>query len=102
MDANDHHGRTPLSIISQHGCVEIARLFLDKGANVEAQCKNRRTPLSYAIAAWKMDMVSLLMQHGANKYSVDKDGNSPIKLAAQIPDGAQLLSEGQYLWWYQL
>lgn len=52
--------------VAQYGCVELAKLFLDLGANVNGRDGSlRNTPLEQAAAYGHVDVVELLLDRGA-------------------------------------
>lgn len=58
----------------------IAKLLLEKGANVNAKNKNRVTPLHFAAYEGHEDIVQLLIEKGADVNAKNKDK----KTAAQV------------------
>eukprot|EP00126_Sphaerothecum_destruens_P009387 Sdes_comp20496_c0_seq1m14941 len=49
LEIVDSEGRTPLAIAALHGEMDIIALLCTKGANVNAQCKKKKTILMYAM-----------------------------------------------------
>lgn len=69
---------TPLHVAAQGGCLEIAKILLDKGATVNAGSLLRDTPLRLAVAKGHVSVVRLLL---ANKADVSaKDLEVAIRL----------------------
>jgi ankyrin repeat protein len=58
-------GYTPLHVAARRGHLDIARLLIDKGANVNALTDSQWTPLRLAIAEGHSDVVNLLRKHNA-------------------------------------
>ncbi|CAK7207629.1 hypothetical protein SEUCBS139899_010440 [Sporothrix eucalyptigena] len=83
----DSNGRTPLARAAEEGYEAVARLLLEKGANVESKDSNGRTPL--ARAAWQGHeaVVRLLLERGANVETMDSNGRTPLSRAA--PQGRE-------------
>lgn len=67
---------TPLNIAAQDNLLEMARLLLAKGANIEGigSCP----PLLSAIISGHLDMVKLLVQHGANTNFIFSNYEKPM------------------------
>lgn len=59
-------GWTPLGYAASEGHQDIARLLLDRGADVNAASDNGTTPLMMAARAGKVEMVKLLLARGAD------------------------------------
>ncbi|GKT90558.1 NACHT and ankyrin domain protein [Colletotrichum tofieldiae] len=57
---------TPLTWAAQNGREDIARLLLQKGANVNEEDYGKGTPITRAMVAGHKDMVSVLLDEGAN------------------------------------
>ncbi len=57
---------TPLIIACQHGYLDIARLLLDSGANIDLKCNEGCTPLFNACANNHTNIVRLLVERGAD------------------------------------
>ncbi|EQC45191.1 ankyrin repeat protein [Bacteriovorax sp. BSW11_IV] len=76
---------TPLRLTIEYNKVEIAKILLTAGANVENNGKYE-SPLKYAIKYRNLEIIQLLFDHGAN---VNNSGNGffPLHLAifSQIP-----------------
>ncbi|KAL3470111.1 hypothetical protein BJX99DRAFT_267683 [Aspergillus californicus] len=74
-DVKDKHGRTPLAWAVEHDSLDVVRVLLEKGADVQTVDVNRSTPLKWAAA--------ILVQHGGDLYLRDKDGRCPLSWAAE-------------------
>ena len=72
--------QTPLCMAAQKGCVEIVRLLLEAGADIEG-ISEQRTPLTSAVAARKADIVQKLIDYGANVDKVDDELYTPLTRA---------------------
>ena len=68
LDAYDASDRTPLHYAADGDHLNIAKLLLKAGADVNAikESNSGDTPLAFAVAASSFDMVKLLIDHGAN------------------------------------
>ena len=56
---------TPLHQASSHGSLEVARLLLSYGANVDEKDENSKTPLQVVASRRHEEMAKLLIEHGA-------------------------------------
>jgi ankyrin repeat protein len=72
-------GSTPLHLVSygksnseEHG-IGIARLLLERGAEVNARLENMTTPLHLAAFKGRLEIAQLLLDHGANAKAEDED-----------------------------
>ena len=60
-------GLTPLFLASQNGCLDIASLLIEKGADKNKAINEGATPLAIARGNGHLDVVSLLIDKGAAK-----------------------------------
>ncbi len=67
---------TPLHIASIYGHIEILRLLIERGANINALDKSKISSLSYACYHKRLDVVKLLLKNNANVNIVDNYGNT--------------------------
>ena len=88
VDAMDHHGLTPLHWAAGYGCAECVQLLLRRGANVNAQRNDGRTPLHNA----SLEAIDQLIAAGADLHARDKDGCLPLH-TSMLSD-PRLLVEG--------
>jgi len=67
LSATDTKGRprTPLHWAAYYGSAEIARLLLDRGADVNGDKRHMLTPIELAAARGHKDVAELLIAHGA-------------------------------------
>lgn len=92
----DDEGKTPLMEVSIDGNAELAKRFLEKGADVNASEKIAFTPLMLAANFGHLDVVKILVGHGAGLNAVDKTfKRTPLILAAMrgYSDVAKFLLE---------
>src|SRR4030042_6269818 len=75
---------TPLMMAAYDGYTEIAKLLIEKGAEVNAKGGGDMdmTPLIYAASQDRLDMVKLLIENGANVNVKTKYGWTPLFFAA--------------------
>ncbi|MDH5691839.1 MAG: ankyrin repeat domain-containing protein [Gammaproteobacteria bacterium] len=70
-----------LLIVSGLGHVEIIKLLLDYGVDVNANGKNKRTPVMAAINFDHVGSVETLLKKGARTDAMDSDGITVMELA---------------------
>ncbi|KAI1371257.1 hypothetical protein F4677DRAFT_464362 [Hypoxylon crocopeplum] len=85
-NGNGTIGLTPLAIAARNGHADVAKLLLDKGAEVDARSSQLRTPLWIVTARGqggnRAEIVDILLKHGANaKYSdaALHNGSTPLE-----------------------
>lgn len=99
INQGDDEGRTALSLAAYRSFGDIVDLLLKNGADKEARDKRGRTALMNAIAAVfssppgsaarasaekeRSSIVRMLLERGANVNVVDKEGWTPLTLAAE-------------------
>ena len=80
----DYLGRTPLwqaiSLDNDFDSVEIVRLLIAYGANLNQQCFGI-TPLSLAVKVENSEIVKLLIENGATINAFDDSGNTALETA---------------------
>jgi hypothetical protein len=79
---DDEYGRTPLHFAAMIGHVEIARLLLQNGAEVNARSKYGTTPLHSAAFQGHVDILHLLVENGADLEAQSNDGERALHCAA--------------------
>ncbi|NKB64148.1 MAG: hypothetical protein GKR95_19220 [Gammaproteobacteria bacterium] len=97
INAKDRYGSTPLHIASLNGKEEIARILIQKGAEVNNENSNRNTPLMLASYGGNNAIVRLLIDNGARVDARNQDGNSSLLFAAwqgHLDVVATLISNG--------
>ena len=63
--SDNDHSSTPLHRASSRRWLNVTRLLLSHGANVDEKAKERRTPFQVASSNGHLDMIKLLSDHGA-------------------------------------
>lgn len=66
--------------------LEIVRLFLDAGADINRQDEKGNTPLMYAAIHGDHKMIALLMERGADERIQNKNGNNALHLCKYNKD----------------
>ena len=85
VDVNTKHkwGRNPLHLASRWNRVEIAKILIEAGANLEAKEDNGDTPLHWASDSGSIGTVELLIEKGANvDAKSDSWGFTPLHYAS--------------------
>eukprot|EP00919_Chromeraceae_sp_WS-2016_P076936 GHVR01182052.1.p1 GENE.GHVR01182052.1~~GHVR01182052.1.p1 ORF type:complete len:116 (+),score=15.91 GHVR01182052.1:30-377(+) len=78
-------GKTPLTCaLEEFGHTDIARLLIDKGADVNSRENDGYTPLIWASNRGHTDIARLLIDKGADVNSKDKDGTTPLISASEF------------------
>ena len=85
VDSLNGKGFTPLHRASKsgrRGCLDIVRLLLDHGVNVNVHYDDRNTPLHFAAAEGHLEIVRLLLEHKADVGSLNGKGSTPLHRAS--------------------
>jgi hypothetical protein len=78
-------GDTCLMIAARGGHLDICRLLIDKGAQLEVKGSEGFTPLHFAASRGHIEIVRLLCDRGANiEARSDEYGRRPLHFAARI------------------
>lgn len=78
----------PLHTAAAAGQVEVARMLLDAGAEIESLDRDESTPLHCAALSRKPEMVRFLLSRGADVNRRDKNGAYSLSFAASAGDSA--------------
>jgi hypothetical protein len=97
MEVVDHDGRTALHYAAGNGNYSSCKVLLQKGANVNAQNKNQRTPLMWAALFGQQkcskpyaEVFKLLLNSGADTELRSTSGETAFQLAS--PNWANLIT----------
>jgi len=74
---------TALMEASMDGHVEVARLLLDSGAQVNMPTDSFESPLTLAACGGHVELALLLIDRGANIEEVNDEGYTPLMEAAR-------------------
>ena len=80
--AQDDDGTTVLMWVALGGDVEMARLLLDKGADIHAQNNSGRTVLMYGARGGDVEVVRFLLDKGTDLNAQDASDQSALMYAA--------------------
>ncbi|KAF3916599.1 Ankyrin-1 [Dactylellina cionopaga] len=102
IEAEDCRSRVPLTVAAGRGSELVARLLLEKGANVEGRNhENKDTALLWAVLNGHESIVELLLEKGANIEACNTSANTPPLIYAVITGVESmvrlLLEQGAYL-----
>ena len=89
IERKDNESRTPLYWATRNGHINMMRLLLEKGANVNALDKDGRTHLHWAVDD-KHDVMKLFLEKGAYVNAQDTTGLTPLHWTAI--NGHQLIT----------
>lgn len=90
FDRTDKYGVTPLMYAAKNGYIQLAKLLIGQGFDVNAAgCEaagdksldietDGVTPLAFAIRFGNFEMVRLLLKAGADEMAYDSDGKPPV------------------------
>jgi len=75
---------TPLHIAADRGNVEIAKVLLEHGADINVRNNKRGdTPLHRAVAKGNVEMVKFLLKQGADVHARNRYDDPPIQIAIE-------------------
>jgi len=75
------HSHSPLHGASLYGHVELSRVLLEHGANVNAHNWSDWTPLHYASCGGHLRVAQLLLEHKAISEARDVNNDTPLHIA---------------------
>ena len=91
VDRADGDGDFALHVAGANGHVEIARLLVNAGGDVNVRDVHDNTPLHLAAYGGHAELVRFLLSAGANVNCVDEDGDTPLHDAARHKHGAEVM-----------
>ena len=71
-------GMTPLLYAAREGTLDVARMLVAAGADVNVAEANQTSPLLVAILNDHIDVANFLLDHGANVNAADGFGRTPL------------------------
>ncbi|KAL2156133.1 hypothetical protein VTH82DRAFT_878 [Thermothelomyces myriococcoides] len=78
INVADYAGNTPLQIAALNGFVDIVRLLVDAGCNLDCVNNEKDTPLIDAVENGHLDVVKILLDAGVNPRKANAYGQEPI------------------------
>lgn len=85
-ETRDIYGLTGLMWASRKGHIEVARVLLAGGAELELKDRRDRTALHHTVTSKHHDFVEFIFSQGAFLNPVDIHGSTPLDLAAMSGD----------------
>ena len=83
LETADFLGNTPLMTSAAHGNLDITKILLDLGANVQSRNRWKETALMLAASKGFREIVRLLIQYGADLHAEDITEKTALLRAAQ-------------------
>lgn len=83
-DAVDEDGYSPLHRACYNNNVEITKILLKYGANVDARTEYLWTPLHSAVKWSSAECAALLLQYGADVNAQSQGQQTPLHIAATV------------------
>ena len=68
---------------SRHGHLEVSRVLVDRGADVNAREKKHRTPLYLSAYNGHLEVVKLLLERGADVHALSSEGETAYQISLQ-------------------
>jgi len=91
----DYNGMSALHNAAAGGNTALIEILLDDGANIDEECSDGWTALTWAVIRNQVDAAALLLERGANPDPARADGKTPLHelLRDWDPEFATLLLE---------
>jgi len=97
-----------ISIMKFEYYLEIAKILIDRGGDVNAKDRDGNTPLHYAVGCFSKDYAKLLIDKNADVYARNNFGLTPLHVAVRegrleisqllIENGADVDAKDEYGW----
>jgi len=82
IESRDPMGRSALLLATHNNAIEVARILIDAGANVNAMDNISDSPYLYAGAEGRLEILRMTLEHGADLASVNRYGGTALIPAA--------------------
>ena len=86
--SHNHFTATPLQGAVAFRKIELARLLIKRGANVNCRGEEGVSPLHEAVGGGQLEFAKLLLEHGANVNAKDDNGKTPLATALEYKQDA--------------
>ncbi|MCM2350784.1 MAG: ankyrin repeat domain-containing protein [Bacteriovoracaceae bacterium] len=83
LELRDEIGRTPLLLSTQLNRIEMARILIKNGADVNARDAKQDTPYLFAGAEGRNEILLMTLEHGADLKSTNRYGGTALIPAAE-------------------
>uniref|UniRef100_A0A0D2YHQ0 F-box domain-containing protein n=1 Tax=Fusarium oxysporum (strain Fo5176) TaxID=660025 RepID=A0A0D2YHQ0_FUSOF len=84
-------GRFPLTVAAEYGNVEMVKVLLECGVDIDAQYEGDDTPLHMAMKGNHPETIMVLIEAGANVSSADRSGLQPLHMVPQCDKSAEII-----------
>ena len=111
IESHNANGHSALLLATHHNAIDVARILIDTGANVNAMDNITDSPYLYAGAEGRLEILRMALAHGADLASINRYGGTALIPAAHhghIETVRELLKTGididhiNYLGWTAL
>ncbi|MDD5020812.1 MAG: ankyrin repeat domain-containing protein [Endomicrobiaceae bacterium] len=84
INANPKHGSTPLISAVKKNNIEIAKMLIENGADINAVGgSEKKTAIFFAVSNDNVEMVKMLISKGANLNVTDDYYETPLNIAVE-------------------
>ena len=66
VNSKDERQKTPLHKAAENGSLEMVKILIEMGADIDAKDEGKATPLHYCILVGNIEIVKILLQKGAD------------------------------------
>ena len=87
VNEKDIFGQTPIYYACREGRLDVVKLLIDSGSNINLDDNYGQTCLFYAVKHNHFDVVQYLVEKGINVNKIDKMNSSPLTLSEKLKDG---------------
>jgi ankyrin repeat protein len=94
LDSEDDEGETALMEAAEEGKLEVVRLLIDRGADINHQDWDGETALMEAVQDDRLEVVELLLQRGAALGCLDSDCRTVLDRCKNEKIGQLLRNRG--------